>query len=82
MNVIPPSPEEEMRQAAKEMIAAYGTEASGKIDGWKDGYRAEGFESIAQRWELIRELVRDLQSREELVEGYNSALIKGVSLSE
>lgn len=82
MSSLPPSDEAQIVRAAKEMMAAYGDEALSKIDTWTKGYRAEGFNSIAQRWELIREVIKDLQAKDDKMHGYNNALMKGVSLSE
>ena len=43
------------------MIAEYGSEALTKADERANAYKSEGFDSVAKSWELIREVIEDLQ---------------------
>ncbi len=69
-------------RAAEEMIAEYGSEALTKADERVKNLQSEGFDSIAGTWELIREVIKDLQESGGKMGGYKSALKKGVFLSE
>ena len=69
-------------RAAEEMIAEYGSEALTKADERVNTYKSEGFDSIAGTWELIREVIKDLQESDDPMDGYKNALNKGVFLSE
>jgi len=82
MSSLPPFDESQIERAAKEMIAEYGDGAQAKVDSWIKGYKVEGFDSIAKKWELIRESIKDLQAKDDKMREYNNAFIKGVSLSE
>ena len=73
------------------MIAEYGSEALTKADERVNTYKSEGrgkalqsegFDSIAGTWELIREVIKDLQESDDPMDGYKNALNKGVFLSE
>jgi len=42
----------------------------------------EGFDSVAKTWELIREVIKNLQRSDSQMRGYENTLKKGVFLSE
>ncbi len=64
------------------MIGEYGDEALTKADDRVKNLKSQGFESVAKTWELIREVIKDLQQSDDQMRGYENALKKGVFLSE
>ncbi len=77
-----PLDQSQIAHAAEEMIAEYGSEALTKADERVKALQSEGFDSIAGTWELIREVIKDLQESDDPMDGYRKALNKGVFLSE
>ena len=77
-----PLDQSQISRAAEEMIAEYGSEALTKADERVKNLQSEGFDSIAGTWELIREVIKDLQKSDDPMDGYRNALNKGVFLSE
>ena len=77
-----PLDQSQIARAAEEMIAEYGSEALTKADERANAYKSEGFDSVAKSWELIREVIKDLQESDDIMDGYKNALNKGVFLSE
>ena len=77
-----PLDESQIARAAEEMIVEYGDEALTKADDRAKNLKAEGFDSVAKTWELIREVIKDLQQSDDQIRGYENALKKGVFLSE
>ncbi len=77
-----PLDQSQIARAAEEMIAEYGSEALTKADERASAYKSEGFDSVAKSWELIREVIKDLQESDDPMDGYKNALNKGVFLSE
>ncbi len=74
--------ETSVKSAAEEMIAEYGNEALTKADERVKALQREGFDSVAKTWDLIREVIKDLQESDDPMDGYKNALNKGVFLSE
>ncbi len=74
--------ETSVKSAAEEMIAEYGNEALTKTDERVKALQREGFDSVAKTWELIREVIKDLQESSDKMGGYENALKKGLFLSE
>ncbi len=66
----------------KEMIARHGDSALVQVDEQISSCESEGFESVAETWKLIREVIRQIQQSDRTTEGYKQALNKGVFLSE
>ncbi len=64
------------------MIGQYGDEALTKADDRVRNLKSQGFDSVAKTWELIREVIKDLQQSDDQMRGYEKALAKGVLLSE
>jgi hypothetical protein len=77
-----PLDESQIARAAEEMIAEHGDEALTKANDRINELKSEGFDSIAKTWELIREVIKDLQQLDDQTHGYENALKKGVFLSE
>ncbi len=77
-----PLDQSQVARAAEEMIAEYGSEALTKADERAKALQSEGFDSIAETWELIREAIKDLQESGDKMGGYENALKKGLFLSE
>ncbi len=77
-----PLDQSQIARAAEEMIAEYGSEALTKADERVNTHKSEGFDSIAATWELIREVIKDLQESDDPMDGCKNALNKGVFLSE
>ena len=69
-------------RAAEEMISDYGPEALAKATSRSKELRSEGFESIANTWDLICEVIRDQQDSDKKPEAYKDALHRNVFLSE
>lgn len=64
------------------MIKDFGQDALAKATERSQELRAEGFDSIANTWDLICEVIRDQQASIKRPEDYKSALSKNVILSE
>ncbi len=69
-------------RAAEEMISDYGPEALAKARKRARELRSEGFESVANTWDLIFEVIKDQQDSNDKPEAYISALQRNVFLSE
>ncbi len=77
-----PLDESQIARAAEDMIAQYGDEALAKADDRVEKLKSQGFDSVAKTWELIREVIKDLQQSDDRSRGYGNALEKDVFLSE
>ncbi len=73
---------EQVAHAAEEMIAQHGDSALVEADKQIKTCESEGFDSVAETWKLIREVIRQIQQSDQTIEGYKKALSKGVFLSE
>jgi hypothetical protein len=73
---------EQVARAAEEMIAQHGDSALVEADKQIKTCESEGFDSVAETWSLIREVIRQIQQSDQTIEGYKKALSKGVFLSE
>ncbi len=73
---------EQVARAAKEMIARHGDFALVQADMQISTCESEGFDSVAETWKLIREVIRKIQQSDRTTKGYRKALNKGVFLSE
>ena len=73
---------EQVARAAEEMIAQHGDSALVEADKKIRTCESEGFDSVAETWKLIREVIRDTQQLDTTTERYKKALNKGVFLSE
>ncbi len=73
---------EQVGRAAEEVIAQHGNYALVKADKEIRICESEGFDSVAETWKLIREVIRQIQQSDQTTEGYKKALSKGVSLSK
>ncbi len=56
-----PLDESRIARAAEEMIAEYGDEALSNADDRINALKSEDFDSFAKTWELIREVIKDVQ---------------------
>ncbi len=65
-----PLDESQIARAAEEMIAEYGDEALTKADDRVKKLQSEGFDSVAKTWELIREVIKDVQKLDDKIRGY------------
>ncbi len=65
-----PLDESQIARAAEEMIAEYGDEALTKADGRVKKFKSQGFDSVAKTWELIREVIKDVQKSDDKIRGY------------
>ncbi len=72
----------QIARAAEDMIWEYGDEALTKADDRVKRLKFQGFDSVAKTWELIREVIKDVQQSDDQMRGYENALKKGVFLSE
>ncbi len=77
-----PLDESQIARAAEEMIAEYGNGALTKADERVKELQSEGFDSVAQTWEMIREAIKDVPKPDDRIRGYENAFKKGVFLSE
>ncbi len=77
-----PMDNEQIARAAQEMIERHDGAALAQVDKRIGACKAEGFVSVARTWELIREVIKDIQQSDATVEGYKKALGKSVFLSE
>ncbi len=73
---------EQVARAAEEMIAQHGDSALVEADKQIKTCESEGFDTVAETWRLIREVIRRIQQSDQTIEGYKKALSKGVFLSE
>ena len=64
-----PLDESQIARAAEEMIAEYGDEALSNADDRINALKSEGFDSVAKTWELIREVVKDVQKSDDKIRG-------------
>ncbi len=64
-----PLDESQIARAAEEMIAEYGDEALRNADDRINALKSEGFDSVAKTWELIREVVKDVQKSDDKIRG-------------
>ena len=64
-----PLDESQIARAAEEMIAEYGDEALSNADDRINALKSEGFDSVAKTWELIREVVKDVQKSDDTIRG-------------
>ena len=64
------------------MISDYGTQALARARKRSQELRSEGFDSVANTWDLICEVIRDQQDSDNKPEAYKSALRSNVFLSE
>ncbi len=65
-----PLDESQIVRAAEEMIAEYGDEALTKADDQVKKFKSQGFDSVAKTWELIREVIKDVQKSDDKIRGY------------
>ncbi len=73
---------EQVARAAEEMIAQHGDSALVEADKQVRTCESEGFDSVAETWKLIREVIRDTQQLDATTERYKMALSKSIFLSE
>ncbi len=52
------------------MIWEYGDEALTKADDRVKKLKSQGFDSVAKTWELIREVIKDVQKSNDQIRGY------------
>ena len=64
------------------MISDYGSQALTTAKNRAQELRSEGFDSVANAWDLICEVIRDQQDSDGKPEAYKSALKSNVILSE
>ena len=69
-------------RAAEEMIGDYGVEALTRARKRAAELRSEGFDSVANTWDLICEVIRDQQDSDAAPAAYKSALANNILLSE
>ena len=69
-------------RAAEEMIGDYGSQALAKAKNRAQELRSEGFDSVANTWDLICEVIKDQQDSDDKSEAYKTALKMNVFLSE
>ena len=77
-----PMSDDQIVRAAEAMIAEHGSEALANAIRSADALRSQGFDSVAATWELICEVIRDLQEADLKSADYKTALGKSVFLSE
>ena len=69
-------------RAAEEMISDYGSQALANATKLAQELRSEGFESVANTWDLICEVIKNQQGSDDKSEAYKGALERNVFLSE
>ncbi len=74
--------DDQIVRAAEEMIAVHGSEALACARRSAETLRSQGFDSVAATWELICEVIRDLQEASLNAQDYKTALDRSVFLSE
>ncbi len=67
-----PLDESQIARAAEEMIAEYGDEALSNADDRVKNLKSQGFDSVAKTWEVIREVIKDVQMSDDKIRGYPS----------
>ena len=65
-----PLDESQIARAAEDLIAEYGNEALTKADNQVMKLKSQGFDSVAKTWELIREVIKDVQKSDDKIRGY------------
>jgi len=65
-----PLDESQISRAAEEMIAECGDEALSNVDDRTNATKSKGFDSFAKTWELIREVIKDMQELDDKIRGY------------
>ncbi len=65
-----PLDESQIARAAEEMIAEHGDEALSNADEQINALKSEGFNSVAKTWEIIREVIKDVQKSDDKIRGY------------
>ena len=68
----------QIARVAEDMIGEYGDGALAKVDDWVKKLRFEGFDSVARTWELVREVIKDLQQSKDRMRGHETAVMNGV----
>ena len=64
-----PLDESQIARAVEELIAEYGDEALCNADDRINALKSEGFDSMAKTWELIREVIKDVQQSDDEMRG-------------
>ncbi len=64
-----PLDQSQIARVAEEIIAEYGSEALTKADERVKALQSEGFDSMAKSWELICEVIKDLQETDDPIDG-------------
>ena len=77
-----PISRDSIRRAAEEMIADHGSDALAKATKRSEDLRSEGFESVANTWDLICTVIGDLEDSKRTPDAYKRALSQFVLLSE
>lgn len=73
----------DLKRSAETLIAEFGDTAWAEAEARAQAMRSEGFESMAETWELVREAIGEIQQgNAQRIDGYRAALSKGVLLSE
>jgi hypothetical protein len=70
--------ESQIARAAEDMIGEYGDGAVTKVDAWVKALKSEGFFSVAKTWELVREVIKDLQQSDARMRGHENTFTNGV----
>ena len=65
-----PLDESQISRAAENMIREHGDEALTKADDRVKNLKFQGFDSVAKTWELIREVIKDVQKPDDKIRGY------------
>ncbi len=69
-------------RAGEKMISDYGSQALTETTKCAQEMRSEGFESVANTWDLICEVIKNQQGSDDKSEAYKGALERNVFLSE
>ncbi len=64
-----PLDEFQIAHAAEDMIREHGDEALSNADDRITKLNSDGFESVANTWELIREVIKDEQDSDDKIRG-------------
>ncbi len=65
-----PLDETQIARAVEEMIGEYGDDALTIADDRVKKLQSEGFDSVAKTWELIREVIKEVQKPDDKIRGY------------
>lgn len=65
-----PLDESQIARAAEDMIGEYGDEALTKADDRVKNLKSQGFDSVAKTWELIREVIKEVQKSDDKIRRY------------